>query len=153
MTTLAGCAGSVVVPFAWAIDSVVPVAGSVATGAADAAGAGGADGAAAMATQQNAEIVEPSHDALQLVPVHEEDRERNFGLADVVEESVLEVLLSFGGHGRSFHFLARGPRVPAGRYCQVSSSLVRVPTRTWGRHIRWHSRIPRKPNMDPYVDR
>src|ERR1700675_3952831 len=42
-----------------------------------------------IATQQHAEIIEPSDHALQLDAVHQEDGERNFGFADVVEEGVL----------------------------------------------------------------
>src|ERR1700685_1994901 len=42
-----------------------------------------------IATQQHAEIIEPSHHALQLDAVHQKDGERNFGFADVVEEGVL----------------------------------------------------------------
>src|SRR5262252_6643519 len=42
--------------------------------------------------QQHAEIIEPSHDPLQLHAVHQEDRERRLVLADVVEKGVLQIL-------------------------------------------------------------
>ena len=45
-----------------------------------------------IATQQHAEIIEPGHHALQLDSVHQKNGERNFGLADVIEKSVLQVL-------------------------------------------------------------
>src|SRR5690606_36577260 len=48
--------------------------------------------------QQNREIVEPADDALQLYAVDEEDSDRGLGLADVIEEDVLDVLRLFGGH-------------------------------------------------------
>src|SRR5690606_38939461 len=47
--------------------------------------------------QQNAEIVEPGNDALQLHAVDEEDCERGFRLSDSVEEGVLEVLFLIHG--------------------------------------------------------
>src|SRR5437763_129148 len=42
-----------------------------------------------VASQQHAEIIEPGNDALQLHPIHQEDRERGLVLSDVVEEGVL----------------------------------------------------------------
>ncbi len=45
-----------------------------------------------VAAQQHAEIVEPGHDALQLHAVDQEDGERSFALADVIEEGVLQIL-------------------------------------------------------------
>src|SRR5262249_9264176 len=45
-----------------------------------------------VATQKDAEIIEPGHDALQLNPVDQEDRERSFVLSDMVQEGVLEIL-------------------------------------------------------------
>jgi hypothetical protein len=42
--------------------------------------------------QQHAEIIEPRHHALQFDAVHQENRERRFVLADVVEEGVLQIL-------------------------------------------------------------
>ena len=43
----------------------------------------------AIATQEHAEIIEPGHHALQLDAVHQENREWDLGLADVIEECVL----------------------------------------------------------------
>jgi hypothetical protein len=45
-----------------------------------------------VATQQYAEIIEPGDDTLQFDAVDQEDRERNFVLADKIEKSVLEIL-------------------------------------------------------------
>ncbi len=42
--------------------------------------------------QQDAEIVEPAHHALQLDAIHQEDGERGLGLPHAVEEGVLQVL-------------------------------------------------------------
>src|SRR3954468_2575749 len=39
-----------------------------------------------IATQQHAEIIEPSNHALELYAVHQKDRERGFVLADVIQE-------------------------------------------------------------------
>jgi hypothetical protein len=39
--------------------------------------------------QQHAEIIEPGHDALQFHPVDQENGERDFAFADVIEKSVL----------------------------------------------------------------
>jgi hypothetical protein len=50
--------------------------------------------------QQNAEIVEPGYHALQFHTVHQEDRERDFAFAYVIEEGVLQILRTFGCHGR-----------------------------------------------------
>src|SRR6185369_7006242 len=57
--------------------------------------------------QQHAEVIEPGDNALQLHSVHQKDGEGNFGFADVVEEGVLQILRTIGGHGRWFHFSAR----------------------------------------------
>ncbi len=46
----------------------------------------------AVAAQQNAEIVEPGDDALQLDAVDQKDRQRDFLFSDMIEESVLQVL-------------------------------------------------------------
>src|SRR5262245_4139532 len=51
-----------------------------------------------IAAQQQAEVIEPGDHALQLDAVHEEDRDRDFLLADVVEKSILKVLRFFAGH-------------------------------------------------------
>jgi hypothetical protein len=50
-------------------------------------------------TQEDAEIVEPSHHALQLDAVDEKDRERRLGFANVIEKRVLEALRAFWCHG------------------------------------------------------
>jgi hypothetical protein len=39
--------------------------------------------------KEHAEVIEPSHYALQLHPVHQENGERDLGLADVIKEGVL----------------------------------------------------------------
>ena len=51
----------------------------------------------AVAAQQNAEIIEPGDDALELHAVHQEDGDGNLLLAHMVEERVLQVLLLFLG--------------------------------------------------------
>src|SRR5690606_11456694 len=45
-----------------------------------------------IAPQEHAEIIKPCHDPLKLHAIYEEDRQRGFVLADVVEEGVLEAL-------------------------------------------------------------
>jgi hypothetical protein len=42
-----------------------------------------------VATQQDAEIIEPGYHALELDAVHQKDGERNFVFANVIEEGVL----------------------------------------------------------------
>jgi hypothetical protein len=54
--------------------------------------------------QQDAEIVEPRDNPLQLDPIDEEDRQGRLVLADVIEKGVLEALCTFSSHG-SFSFL------------------------------------------------
>ena len=51
-----------------------------------------------IATQKDAKIIEPSHNALQLDSVHEKDRERDFVLAYEVQERVLQILGAFSSH-------------------------------------------------------
>src|SRR5690606_25033240 len=51
-----------------------------------------------VTTQKQTEIVEPGDDTLKLDTVHEEDRDRDFLLANVVEKGVLQVLLLFTSH-------------------------------------------------------
>src|SRR5262249_17536648 len=63
----------------------------------------------AIAAQQHAEIIEPRDDALQLYAVHQENGERNFVFADVVEKIVLKVLCAAGCHGRWCRSWAAGP--------------------------------------------
>ena len=77
-----------------------------------------------IATQQHAEIIEPGDHALQLDAVHQEDGERNFGFADVIEEGVLQVLCAVGCHGRCFRFCTAGP-CPTGLF--FSHLCGRVP--------------------------
>ncbi len=45
-----------------------------------------------VAPQKDAKIIEPGHDTLQLHPVHQEYGQRGLILADVIEESVLQIL-------------------------------------------------------------
>ncbi len=45
-----------------------------------------------VASQQYTEIVKPGDHALQLYPIHEEDREWGFALADMIEEGILQIL-------------------------------------------------------------
>lgn len=45
-----------------------------------------------IASQQDAEVIEPGHHSLKLYPVHKENRQGRFVLADVIEERVLQVL-------------------------------------------------------------
>jgi hypothetical protein len=42
-----------------------------------------------VATQQQAEIVEPGHNSLQLYPVDQKNRQWRFGFSNVIEEGVL----------------------------------------------------------------
>src|SRR5690606_17241412 len=62
-----------------------------------------------VAAQQDAEVVEPADDPLQLHPVDQEDGQRRLGFADAVEEGVLQILLFFA-HRLFALFLSRGPR-------------------------------------------
>jgi len=60
--------------------------------------------------QQDAEIIEPSHDALKFDAVDQKNREWRFALADVIEKSVLKILRSVGCHCRwSVFFLLAAP--------------------------------------------
>ena len=45
-----------------------------------------------VAAEQDAEVVEPSHDTLKLDAIDEKDRQRDLVLAAMVQERVLEVL-------------------------------------------------------------
>ena len=58
----------------------------------------------AVAPQQHAEIVEPGHEALQFDAVDEKNRHRSLGLANVIEERVLQVLRLFAWHEFGSHF-------------------------------------------------
>src|ERR1700677_4037450 len=68
-----------------------------------------------VAAQEHAEIIEPGHHALQFDAVDQEDGQRNFALADVIEECVLQILCAVGCHGRCFRFCTAGP-CPAGLF-------------------------------------
>ena len=46
----------------------------------------------AIATQENAEIVEPRDDALKLHPVDQKDSYGDLGLTDLIEKRILQVL-------------------------------------------------------------
>jgi hypothetical protein len=52
----------------------------------------------AIATQQNAKIIEPSDDALEFDPVYEKNRERDFVFPDMIEKGVLEILSTLARH-------------------------------------------------------
>src|SRR5262249_27547437 len=60
-----------------------------------------------ISSQQHAEVIEPSHDALQFDTVHQKNCERYFTFADVIEKCVLQVLRTIGGHGRFSIFCSR----------------------------------------------
>src|SRR5690242_13187135 len=60
-----------------------------------------------VAAQQDAEIIEPGDDALELDTVDEEDRDGGLVLADVVQKNILNILSFFGRHGGS----------PSSNYC------------------------------------
>jgi hypothetical protein len=79
--------------------------------------------------QQHAEIIEPGHHPLQLHAVHQEDRERRFAFADVIEEGVLQVLRAFGCHCRCSIFI-RGP-LSARRFFSFASAAHEPRTQTW----------------------
>src|SRR5262245_5249076 len=51
-----------------------------------------------VATQEHAEIIEPRHDALQLNPIDQKDRQWGFVLSDMVQEGVLEILRAVSRH-------------------------------------------------------
>jgi hypothetical protein len=59
-----------------------------------------------VAPKQDAKIIEPTHNALQLDPVDKKNRQRSFVLANVVEKRVLQVLSFFSRHG-CFPFFSR----------------------------------------------
>ncbi len=52
-----------------------------------------------VTTEKNTEVVEPGDDTLQLDAIHEEYRQRNLALANVVEKGVLKVLRAIARHG------------------------------------------------------
>jgi hypothetical protein len=61
----------------------------------------------AIPPQQHTEIVEPGDDALQLDPVDQKYRQRDFVFPDVIEKSILQVLCAIGCHGRVPFFCPR----------------------------------------------
>src|SRR5690349_8304590 len=52
-----------------------------------------------VAAEQDAEIVEPGNDPLELDAVHEKYRNRGLVLPDVIEEDILDILRLFRRHG------------------------------------------------------
>jgi hypothetical protein len=63
-----------------------------------------------ISPQQDAEIIEPCHDALQFDAVDQKNREWRFALANVIEKCVLKILRSVGCHRRwSIYFLLATP--------------------------------------------
>lgn len=57
-----------------------------------------------VAAQEDAKVIEPGNDALQLHAVHEEDRQRRFAFANVIEKRVLQILSAVSGHCCSLLF-------------------------------------------------
>src|SRR5207249_2585275 len=74
----------------------------------------------AVAAEQDAEIVEPGHDPLKLDPVHQENRKGDLVLADMVEESVLEVLRTLARHRSRLVSRCHWSWPPAARYCSTA---------------------------------
>jgi hypothetical protein len=60
-----------------------------------------------ISPQQHAEVIEPGHYALQFNSVDQENGQRDFCFADVIEKGVLQILRTFGGHGRVPFFCPR----------------------------------------------
>jgi hypothetical protein len=58
----------------------------------------------AFPAQQDAEIVKPCHNTLELYAIDQKDGQRNLLLADGVQKNVLEVLFFIVGHGLVFLF-------------------------------------------------
>jgi hypothetical protein len=65
----------------------------------------------AIPPQQDAEIVEPRHDALEFNAIDQKNRQRNFAFTNVIEKGVLEILCSLGRHCRCS--IIYRPRTPA----------------------------------------
>src|SRR5271166_5497193 len=63
-----------------------------------------------VATQQDAEIIEPGNETLQFDSIDEKNRDRRLGLPYVIEKGVLEVLRLLGCH-RSFRSLGLSGRL------------------------------------------
>src|SRR5262249_11480663 len=98
-----------------------------------------------IAAQQHREIVEPSHDALQLHAIHEEDRHWHLVLADVIQEHVLYVLGFFSSHRFPLLYqLLSGPNLVGVQIPDPSS--MRAPNRSspkTGPHVhRYHNSVP-----------
>jgi hypothetical protein len=66
----------------------------------------------AIAAQKHTKIIEPAHNALQLDAIDEKNREWDFVLSHVVEESILKIGCAFDRHVYSYSlfFLASAPR-------------------------------------------
>src|SRR6185312_10731096 len=69
-----------------------------------------------VAAQQDAEIVERSHNACELDAINKEDREWVLALTNRIQEQILEILRAF----RHFSYLSR-PRRFAGHCAKVTS--------------------------------
>ena len=99
----------------------------------------------AVPPQQYAEIIEPSHHALQFDAVDQKNGQRNFAFANVIEKGVLKVLCSFGWHCRFPIIFAREPhRRP---FIRKSPGHMIMGHWTWGMGIRWHACFRRKPKF------
>src|ERR1039458_8615149 len=88
-------------------------------------------------------IIEPGHDALQFNTVDQENGQRDFAFADVIEKSVLQILRTFGCHGRVPFFCPRlkretfvaqalrmrfplhAPLSPTQKRCQAQEAAIR----------------------------
>jgi hypothetical protein len=55
--------------------------------------------------QENAEIIKPCDDALQLHAIDEKDREWRLIFANVIEESILQALHALGSHDGPHFFV------------------------------------------------
>src|SRR6202035_3581375 len=75
-------------------------------------------------SQQHAEIVEPGDNSLQFHTVHEKYREWYFGLANVIEKRVLQILCAIGGHGRYFRCLLAFPQARDGMFRTATGPFV-----------------------------
>jgi len=101
--------------------------------------------------QQNAEIVELGHHALQLNTVHQKYGEGYFAFSNVIEKSVLQILRTLGCHGRFSIFCSRLTRetfrCPSPSACDLKRmrhSAPRVAVRGPGDTIRWQAVFLRK---------
>jgi hypothetical protein len=107
--------------------------------------------------QQDAEVIEPRHDALQFDAVDQENREWRFAFADVIKKCVLKILCSVGCHRRqSIYFLLATPS--ATRRCLQAAPARRViDQKAWGLcvspRIRWHELLRRKHNFAAHLQK